>query len=195
MQSALSTKQMCRLRVGNRAGEWEAERERERPRKCAVQSRQKVCSIYLYSPFGLRKICLPFCLPFLMCFAVLRSGWGSVWKRGREWHGGSRVISVRCVTWSLRCVCFSVFLLLLLAMCAWVYALYPDATWPQVFTFIIYTQAVVVPAAGAAAEAGAGAGDGNGCGIPSPFSGCAPLCGKFAKCVHRLTVHVGLPQL
>lgn len=163
----------------------------ERARKCAAQSRQKVCSIYLYSPFGLRKICLPFCLPFLMCFAVLRSGKGSFRRGGRSVRGGvaggSRVISVRCVTWSLRCVCF-LFFFYYCSQCVREFTLYIPMLRGRRFTFIIYTQAVVVPAAGA------GAGDGNGCGIPSPFS-FSPLCGKFAKCVHRLTVHVGLPPL
>lgn len=184
MQSALSTKQMCRLRV-----ESGAKGRGERARKCAAQSRQKVCSIYLYSPFGLRKICLPFCLPFLMCFAVLKWGWGSGWREAavseEQGERGGGVVWFLCAALRGRCAacvcCF--FLLLLLAMCAWVYALYPDATWPQVHFYNLHPGPV-----------GAGAAVG-GCGIPSPFSSCAPLCGKFAKCVHRLTVHVGLPQL
>lgn len=138
MQSALSTKQMCRLRVESGANGREG-----RARKCAAQSRQKVCSIYLYSPFGLRKICLPFCLPFLMCFAVLKWDWG-VAEEGRQCQGSGGkeeyVVWFLCAALRGRCAacvcCF--FLLLLLAMCAWVYALYPDATWPQVHFYNLH---------------------------------------------------------
>lgn len=143
------------IESGKRSG-WERRKSKEVRGSVAPKSMQHLFVFTFWAAFICIHLCLPFCLPFLMCFAVLKWGWGSSWRgvavSGVWGEGGvRRVISVRCVTWSLRCVCFAVSFFYYCSQCVREFTLYIPMLRGRRFTFIIYTQAVVVPRVGAGA--------------------------------------------